>query len=463
MDVLTDASATSLARAIRGKQVSSVEVVRAHLERIAELNPRLNAVVQLDPEAALDQARRADASLAAGESIGPFHGVPVTVKDAIEVEGVVSSGGTMGRSKFVPRRDASVVARLRQAGAVLLAKTNVPEASAGFETDNPVYGRTNNPYDLSRTPAGSSGGEAALIASGGSPLGLGSDAGGSIRMPCHFCGIAGIKPTSGRVPRTGHWPSLNGLYDSLTQIGPMSRSVEDLAPVLEVIAGPDWRDPHVVPAPLGSPDDLEIGTLRAAFFTDNGVSAADQETAEVVRSAAAVLADAGVEVAEDRPAVVEQSFELYNSIWRADAGASFRDLLEAAGTMEIEGPLMTSLLEHLDTEPVSTAELGRLLVRWDEFRSSMLRFMEDYDVLLGPVNARPAVVHGTSYHSYPDFSYTFADNLTGWPAAVVRCGVSEQGLPIGVHVTSRPWREDVALAVAGLLDSALGGWQAPPI
>src|SRR5262245_36081292 len=210
-------SASALAEAIRSKEVSSLEVVKAFLARIAEVNPKLNAVFQIQTEKAMAQAREADAALARGEVKGPLHGVPMTIKDSFDTAGVISTAGTKGRSQYVPTEDATVVARLKAAGAILLGKTNTPELTLAWETDNLVYGRTNNPYDLSRTPGGSSGGAAALIAAGGTPFDIGTDTGGSIRLPSHFCGIAGIRPTSGRVPRTGHIISyLAGSIDSLT-------------------------------------------------------------------------------------------------------------------------------------------------------------------------------------------------------------------------------------------------------
>src|SRR3954447_8582189 len=200
---ITSASAGELAEAIRAKKLSSKAVVEAHLERIAKVNPKLNAVVQLTAEAARKEADEADAALARGDIKGPLHGIPITIKDTLETAGVICTGGTKGRASFVPKADGTAVARLRAAGGIILGKTNVPELAAAAESDNLVYGRTNNPYDLARTPGGSTGGEAAIIAAGGSPLGLGTDAGGSIRIPAHYCGLAAIKPTSGRVPRTG--------------------------------------------------------------------------------------------------------------------------------------------------------------------------------------------------------------------------------------------------------------------
>ena len=271
MDEIIYSSATELARAIREREVSSAEVVEAHLARIEEVNPKLNAVVHLTADAARARAREADAAMARGEVWGPLHGVPVTIKDAFETAGVVSVGGTKGRAQYVPTDDAVGVARYKSAGAIVLGKTNVPELSLAFESDNLVYGQTKNPYDLARTPGGSSGGEAAAIASGMSPLGLGSDAGGSIRLPAHFCGIAGIKPTTGRTPRTGHFLPPGGLLDSIWQIGPLARRVEDLALALPLLCGTDWRDPSVAPVALGDPYDVKVETLRVAVHTDNGI------------------------------------------------------------------------------------------------------------------------------------------------------------------------------------------------
>ena len=222
-------SATQMAAAIREKRISSTEVVRACLNRIAEVNPRLNAVDQFCDEQAMRDAADADRAIERGEKIGPLHGVPFTLKDAIETQGVVCTGGTEGRARYVPAEDAVVVKRLRAAGAILLGKTNCPELGWAWEADNVIYGRANNPYNLTLSPGGSSGGESAIIAVGGSAFGLGSDAGGSVRFPAHCTGIASIKPTSGRVPRTGHFPGPGGLLDALWQIGPMARNVEDLA------------------------------------------------------------------------------------------------------------------------------------------------------------------------------------------------------------------------------------------
>ena len=463
MDELIFSSATSLAKSIREKKISSAELVGAYLQRIDEVNPKLNCFVQHN-EKARSQALEADAALAKGEVKGPLHGVPMTTKDSIETAGVITTGGTLGWASHVPQEDATAIGRLRAAGAIMLGNTNVPEFCMSGESTNLVYGQSNNPYDLSRVPGGSSGGEAATISAGGSAAGLGSDGAGSIRWPSHCCGIAGIKPTSSRVPRTGHWPVLSGigLLDPAFHVGPMARYVEDLWPILGVISGVDWRDVRTVPMPLGDPSDVNLKALRVAFFTDNGIRPVSADTAKVIKSAAKVLSDAGSAVEEARPEGIEQSYDLFMRIFGADSGAAIRSMVEVAGTKETSAEF-DKWMELLVYEPLSAFEYSKLMVRWDEFRSKMLRFMETHDVIICPSYTGPAVPHGTFFPRFDNFSYTIVFNLTGWPSAVVRGGTSDEGLPIGVQIAAAPWREDVALAVAQHLETTLGGWQRPPI
>ncbi len=460
-DDLLFSSAASIAQAIRGREVSAAETVEAHLRRIDEVNPKLNAVVQLASERAMDEARAADAALARGESLGPLHGVPITIKDSHDTEGIVSTGGTMGRKDFVPEADATAVARMRAAGAIVLGKTNTPELTLSFETDNLVYGQTNNPYDVGRTPGGSSGGAGAIIAAGGSAMDLGTDTGGSIRVPSAFCGLAGLKPTSGRVPRTGHivpW-GLGGM-DSLTTIGPMARFVEDLWLAFPIIAGPDGIDPFIHPVPLGDPASVNIAGLRVAFYTDNGTVSPTAEVEASVRSAAAAIADSGAEVVEDLPAAITENIDAnITSILTADGGAGVRRLVDKAGTEQVH----PRLNRFMQAEPISTAEYTALLEHMDAFRSQMLSFMENYDAILSPVRPWPALPHGESLTSEasPANFYTSVFNTTGWPGSVVRVGTSSEGLPISVQVMCRPWREDVAVALATVLENALGGYVRP--
>lgn len=458
-DPIYFSSAKALAAAIQRRDLSSEDLVRTCLDRIEAVNDDLNAVVQIAADQALTRAREADAALARGEVWGVLHGLPMTIKDSFDTAGVVSTGGTKGRASFVPQRDATVVTRLRNAGAILLGKTNTPELTLSFETSNLVYGRTNNPYDLSRTSGGSSGGAAAILAAGGVPFDIGSDYGGSIRLPAHFCGVAGIKPSAGRVPRTGHIYPFGGVQDSFQQIGPLARYVEDLAFLLPLIAGPDWIDPGVTPLPLPDPAKVDLASLRVSFHADNGIARPTVETIQTLRMVARDLSSAVRSVDEVRPPGIEATLELALPLYFWDGGAAVRRMLRDAGTTEHTLQLFT------DSEPLSATQLDQQIEQWYAFRSAMHAFMEGYDAILCPVNAAPAVLHGAT--ALPDalaaFSYTFIWNLTGWPGAVVRAGTSPEGLPIGVQIVTRPGREDVALALARFVETAHGGYQRPAL
>ena len=462
MGELVFASASEIARRVRAREVSAVEVVRAHLARLDAVNPALNAVVTRCDDLALERAREADAALARGEAVGLLHGVPITVKDAFDTAGVRSTGGTKGRADYVPSTNSTAVERLLAAGAILIGKTNTPELTLTYEMDNLLFGKTYNPYDTSLSPGASSGGSAAIVAAGGSALDVGSDTGGSIRLPAHFCGVAGIKPTHGRVPRSGLVVPGGTPIDALTQVGPIARSVDDLALVLPIVSGIDWQDDAVVPMPLGRPDDVPVGGLRVAFYTDNGIIAASPAVAAVVRDCARVAAAAGAEVAEARPPGVEQASGLLARIFRTDGGAWIRRILAEVGTEECHPSLKWA--EKRDDAPETPAtEFTLALQEWHALRRRMLGFMRDYDAILAPVHACAALAHGelTSPERRPGFSYSQAYNLTGWPSVVVRAGASAEGLPIGVQVVARPWREDVALALARRVEEALGGWRPP--
>lgn len=462
MDEFLYTSATSLAQAIREKRVSSYEVVETFIHRIEAVNPKLNAVVQLAADAALAQAREADATLARGELQGPLHGIPITVKDSFDTRDIISTAGTKGRASYVPQQDATAVARMRAAGAIVLGKTNLPELSLAYESNNLIYGRTNNPYDLSRTPGGSSGGESAILAAGGSPLGLGTDGFGSIRLPAHFCGIAGLKPTAGRVPYTGLLPPGFGASARLRHVGPMARYVEDLTLTLPILSGVDWRDPAIVPMPLDDAGKVELKNLRVAFYTENGIIAPTPETIEAVRSAVHALDEAGAVVEEARPTEIEQSYALFRDLFAADGGAGVQRLLQTAGTTEVH-PFVQQFGKILRPHAMTAAQFGALLVRWDMFRSTLLSFIQKYDVIICPVCATPAWPHSSTLieEQFIAGSYSMTFNMTGWPAVSVRGGTSPEGLPIGVQVVARPWREDIALAVAQYIEMISGGWQRP--
>ena len=431
MSALTGASATSLARLVAGREATAREVVEAHLRRVEDVNGRVNAVVQLDAERALSGADAADRAMARGEPLGPLHGVPFTVKDNIAAAGIEMAIGAPERVGVVPPADATAVARVRAAGGVLLGKTNCPVYGGGIETENPVYGRTSNPYDLARTPGGSSGGEAAIIAALGSPCGLGTDSGASVRLPAHFCGLASIKPSAGRVPLTGVLDDegqLGTLGDPRTQVGPLARSAEDVALLLRVVAGPDSRDGGVAPVGLGDPGDVELRGLRVAVQNDNGLDAPTPETVAAVAAAAEAL---GAAVEDGRHP--DGGHELTIEVWRSYG------------------------------EGVGAADVWRMLRRWDDFRGRMLAFAARYDLLVCPVFPGPARLHGTMNvpGERDPTSWTTPHSLTGWPAATVRAGTSPEGLPIDVQLVAGPWRDDVALAAALRVERKLGPWPPP--
>ena len=429
MNELIFASATQLAQAIRTSEISAQAVVATFLQRIAEINPKINAVVQLAPDART-RAQQADADLAQGVVHGPLHGVPFTVKDVFATVGLASALDQQLRRRTAPHTDATVVARLRQAGAILLGKTNCPPNGSGSDTENAVSGRTLNPYQLTHTPGGSSGGEAALIAAGGSPFGLGSDSSGGVRLPAHYCGVAALKPTVGRIPNTGAYNQAGGLTDPRTQIGVLARTVEDLALVLPIIAGPDDFDAGVVPMPWRDPQTLRLDTLNVAYFTADPTSPVTRETDRAIGGAAQAFSRARIATESARPQDLVHDAREIDELWQNMAGSNGRTNVE-----------VFALLDH--------------------YRTRLLQFMAHYDAILCPVDYHPAPPFRE--RDPRRFDYTVPFSLTGYPCVVVRVGTSPDGLPIGIQIVARPWREDVALALAQVLEKEFGGWQRPSL
>ncbi len=460
MHELLNRSATEIARAIRDREVSSEEITRAALERINEVNPKLNAVVVLAHDRALDEARARDAETARRESKGPLHGVPITLKDSHDTEGIVTTGGTTGRAGKTPKSDSPPVARLRAAGAVVLGKTNTPEFTMSFITENLVHGKTNNPYDITRTPGGSSGGAAAIVAACGAFLELGSDLGGSVRVPAHYCGIAGLKTSAGRVPRTGHAFPWGGPLDRFGTVGPLARRVEDLKLTLPIISGPDWIDPFIEPVPIRNPDDLNIAELRVAFFTDNTLETPTSEIQEIVISAAMAVASAGAAVEGRRPGAIARAAEIAYRSFGADGGYLSRKLLSESGTSQPSRFLIDRANGPTENES-SVEEYAALMHEVDAVRSELLGFMRDYDAVICPVAAQSAPTHQDAEGLR--YTYTAAHNLSGLPGAVVRGGTSPNGMPVGVQIVAQPWREDIALALAAIIEEATGGWEPPAL
>jgi Asp-tRNA(Asn)/Glu-tRNA(Gln) amidotransferase A subunit family amidase len=462
-----------MAELVRARKISPVELVETHLARIEHLNPSLNAYVYVDAVAARQQARAAEAALApksSRDSFGPLFGVPLSMKSSIAVAGWRCECGSALRKNYVATEDAPLVARLRAAGAILLGNTNVPEFLMAYETDNSLYGRTNSPWDFARTPGGSSGGEAAAIAAGCSAGGVGSDGGGSIRIPAHFVGICGLKPTPGRIPSTGHYPVSAGPFAHLGVVGPMARTVTDVARLFEVMAGPDPQDPASVPVSLRKWSDSEIRNLRVAYFEDDGVTPVTPETAAAVRTAAEALRQQGFQVEPWRPQNLERVWQLWWNLFGRAVQTAFEPTVR--GREGELSPMYRAWREHVAQQPpLDGQEWMNTMIGRDALRGKLLEHMEKFPILLCPACAIPAFRHGerewqvqgrrVEYLKAMSFSQWF--NLLGNPGAVVPVGKSPEGLPIGVQVVGRPWEDEAALAVAAKIEQVTGGFRRPPL
>jgi Asp-tRNA(Asn)/Glu-tRNA(Gln) amidotransferase A subunit family amidase len=462
-------SASRLALEIQAKSISPVEAARIHLERIERLNPILNAFVDWQPECVLEQARAAEKAVMRRDELGPLHGVPLSIKSSIDVAGHRCEAGTRLRAGYVAVQDAPLVSRLRAAGAVILGVTNTPELLMAWETDNLLYGRTNNPWDLTRTAGGSSGGESAAIAAGLSAGGVGSDGGGSIREPAHFTGICGLKPTPGRIPSTGHFPKSGGPFALIGVVGPMARTVGDLKLLFDAMAGPDDGDPSSAPVPLRKIHEAEFLTTGIGVFEDDGRTPVTPETRLAVRNAASLLLQSGFQVDSFRPEGLEESRQLWWKFFGTAGGMILGPMLR--GRDSELSPLLRQFSSWTAAEPAHSGD--SLLATWlgrDEIREKVLQQMRTYPVLICPTAAIPAFRHGEREWQvegkpvkYLDaWSYCEWFNLLGFPAAVVPMGKSSEGLPIGVQIVGRPWEEELVLAVAAKLEDARGAWQAPP-
>ena len=505
---LTTLSATRLAQLIAQRELSAVELVDAHLERIEAVNRTLNAFVFVDREGARRQARAADAAVRRGDALGPLHGVPLSIKSSVAVAGMPWETGSPFRRGVTGDHDAPLVGRVRQAGAIILGVTNVAEQLMAWETDNALYGRTNNPWDVTRTPGGSSGGESAAIAAGLSAGGVGSDGGGSIRIPAHFTGIVGLKPTPGRVPATGHFPPCGGPFALTGVVGPMARTVDDVALLLSVMAGPDIGDPNGHPVPLGGEHEKGGGRLaaggggwaadgggraagggrraagehvgqgfspadgrpRTGWFSDDGRTPVEPAISDAVRRAAAALSAAGFEAVPFHPEGLDEARELWWDIF----GRASRLLLEplvAGREAEVHANLPQFLAWTRQMPKITAERLLEVEIRRDLLRTRILQQMQDFPVLLCPVSAVTAFRHGE--RTWPiagrDVDYLDAWSYAAWfnllqnPAVSVPAGLTPDGLPVGVQVVARHWEEMTALAVAREIERALGGYVAPGV
>jgi amidase len=429
---MTLRSATLLSELLTNGQTSSAEVVAAHLEWIAEHNPAINAIVQLAAARASDEATHLDEG-PRRSSNSPLRGLPFTIKDNFETQGLVTAIGVPERKVAIPDRDAPIVAHVRRQGGVLLGKTNCPPWGAGIITDNEVYGRTNNPYDLARSPGGSSGGEAAAIAAGLSPFGFGTDSGGSVRIPAHFCGVAALLPTARTLPITGVIDDdgpIGVISDPRTRVGIMARSVNDLWLILDSITPVRTDQEEVPPWRPADPRLISVRDLRIALHTANGIVGPDADTTRTVLAAGHTLESEGAVIEERLPP--EGGRDLTIEVWRSYDGE------------------------------MPSRELYRVMRRWDALRVSFAEFFDQYDAIVCPVFDTVAPPHDDESDG-KGVSYTSPYSLTDNPVAVVRCGTSQGGMPIGVQVVGRPWRDDVVLAIATYLEGALGGWSPPSL
>jgi len=470
MSDLTFLSAIVMAQQIREKKISPVELIDVHLSKIDRLNPKLNAFVHVDADRARREARIAEHEVMTGNVVGPLHGVPISIKSCLDVAGMRCESGTRLRAGHIALQDAPLVARLRHAGAIVLGVTNTPELLMAWETDNLLYGRTNSPWDLERTPGGSSGGEAAAIAAGMSAGGVGSDGGGSIRVPAHFTGICGLKPTPGRVPSTGHFPASGGPFALIGVVGPMARTVADLKALFEVMQGPDDGDTCAAPVPLRWPAHDEIRKLRVGYFEDDGRTPVTPEIRAAVRTAADALRSAGFQVEPFCPEGLEEARVLWKKFFVTAGGMLIRPMFH--GREHDLSPILRQFLEWSAVEPALTADT--MLHAWigrDTLRARFLARMRQYPILLCPAAAIPAFRHGERAWTIDGRTVTYLDawsytewfNLLGNPAAVVPVSQSTEGLPIGVQIVGRPWEEEQVLAVAAALESECRAGRVPPL
>ena len=441
---------------VRDGALSPTELLQAHLNEIERRNPSLNAFATVLAESAVAEARARESSAARGEPLGLLHGVPVTVKDSFDIQGLPTRVGSRLRSGHRAAEDATAVARLRSQGAILLGKTNTPEMLASYETDNFLTGRTNHPGDPERTPGGSSGGEAAAIAAFCSPGGIASDGGGSIRVPAHFCGIAGFKPTPGRIPGTGHFPSLGHPLGLTTAAGPMARTARDLRLLFSVLAGFDAQDPFSAAVPLREPP---IAGIRVGVWEQFYAVPVDAEIRATVRKAAALFGDIGFAVEGLEPRGLERAPNIWAFLFNQWPAVAMRKLV--AGR---EAEAHWTLLESLSAkEPTAEQALMNLAAR-DHMRASLLRQMEHIAALVMPVCGITAFRHrqrkweidGKEIGLFQAMMPAVVANVLGLPSVTIPMATSRDGLPIGIQLLGRPYEDQLLLELAVLLEEARG-------
>ena len=476
VDPLCLASATTLARWLREGRISSAHLVDVHIRRMQQVNPKLNAMVEDRFDAARKQAQDADRTLASGELAGlpSLFGVPCSIKECFAVEGMVNTGGLYARKGQRATTNATTVQRIVDAGAIILGTTNVSELCMWMETDNCIYGRTSNPYDQRRTVGGSSGGEAALVASGAAPFGLGSDLGGSIRMPAYFNGIFGHKPTGGLVPNSGQFPQLTGSGYKTLVTGPFARRAEDLMPLMRILAGPDQWEGENWPDALHDPATVDVSKLRVLVVPDNGRIAVSAEVQGGVESASRALRRSGAQVKTVRFKRLKHAFEMWSAALHAAEGPSFR---ERMGNGQHLNPVAElgrwfarrsnhtfpaiglGLLESLgDLLP---GQEKKFLSMANDFRDELDEALGDDGVMLHPPYPTAAPLHTKALFPPFNWIYTAVFNPLHLPITQVPIGANRRGIPLGVQVVGPRGRDYIPIAVANFLEKACGGWHPP--
>jgi amidase len=466
MSEIVLSSAVHQLELLRSGKISIAELAEAHIQQIERLNPALNVFADFNAERLRAEARRLEGAPA---PLGPLHGLPVTVKSSIATAGYRCEIGSLLHKDEIAKEDAAVVARLRAAGALILGTTNCPEFLMAYETANLLHGRVSNPWDIERSPGGSSGGESAAIAAGLSAAGLGSDSGGSVRVPAHFTGICSLKPTPGRIPGRGHLPPCVGPFSILGAIGPMARTIADVTLLFRTLSGQDPLDPLSPPVALREVSAGELRSYSIGFFEDDGLTPVTPETRTAVQAAAEALRDAGFRVRPFRPSTLEPLRALW---WKffVQCGAMFYEP-EIRGHCDRLSPIFQEFLSIAEAAgPLTATELLDAWAELDMLRAKTLAEMSEFPVLLCPAAAIPAFHHGEREWAIEGKTVQYLDAVryTQWfnalacPAAVVPVGHSTEGLPIGVQIAARPFADEIALGVAEAIDEAFG-FHLPPI
>lgn len=465
MGSLFFASISQISQSLRSRELSPVELLNSFLARVEKLQPKLNAFVHLHTAAARAQALAAESAILRGDSLGPLHGIPVTVKSCIAVSGLPNPAGSLLRKNEIPSTSAPLVQRLQNAGAILLGTTNTPEFLMAYEANNRLSGKTSNPWNLAHSSGGSSGGEAAAIAAGLSFGGIGSDGGGSIRVPAHFCGICGLKPTPGRVPSTGHYPEGNSAFGWLGVVGPMARTIADLRAIFNVVAVPDSSDPfsNHVPEISVSPNDLK--NVRIGILESDAFGKPSPETSAAVSRAAKLLESRGFAV---EPVSLPNASALLD-LWWFFFGPVIAQLFEPLAKSHSHefSPIFREYLEIASPKaPVTMEAFIAKCAQRDAQRAEVLRIMDRFPILLSPVSLSHAFRHGEGTWKSPSgYRETMRHsqwlNLAGLPGLSIPLSLSSQGLPIGVQLIGRPNEEHLLLAVGELLEESRGSWKSP--